>query len=88
MNENDHEEEDDNDVIEVYENEHEEEDDARLEDEDEVDCEVQNDDYGDYDDFWIPSLLKDECISFETIVDIRQFDMEKKEKRSNRCRPF
>ncbi|KAG5143198.1 hypothetical protein JHK82_018893 [Glycine max] len=77
MNENDHEEEDDNDVIEVYENEHEEEDDARLEDEDEVDCEVQNDDYGDYDDFWIPSLLKDECISFETIVDIRQFDMEK-----------
>ncbi|XP_028215161.1 protein FAR1-RELATED SEQUENCE 5-like [Glycine soja] len=61
----------------VNENDHEEENDVGLEDEDKVDCEVQNDDYGDYDDFWIPGLLKDECISFETIVDIRQFDMEK-----------
>ncbi|KAG4936598.1 hypothetical protein JHK85_051517 [Glycine max] len=61
----------------VNENDHEEENDVGLEDEDEVDCEVQNYDYGDYDDFWIPGLLKDECISFETIVDIRQFDMEK-----------
>ena len=67
----------DNDVTEVYENDHADEDDVRLEDEEEVDSEVHNDDYGDYDDFWIPDLFKEECISIDTVVDIREFDMEK-----------
>ncbi|KHN16236.1 Protein FAR1-RELATED SEQUENCE 5 [Glycine soja] len=42
----------------VNENDHEEENDVGLEDEDKVDCEVQNDDYGDYDDFWIPDVSR------------------------------
>ncbi|KAH1214938.1 Protein FAR1-RELATED SEQUENCE 5 [Glycine max] len=66
----------DNDVTEVYPNDDDDQHDVRLEDEDEVDSEVHNDDGGDYDDFWIPSLLKEECISIDSMIDIRQFDME------------
>ncbi|KHN13123.1 Protein FAR1-RELATED SEQUENCE 5 [Glycine soja] len=66
----------DNDVTEVYPNDDDDQHDVRLEDEDEVDSEVHNDDGGDYDDFWIPGLLKEECISIDSMIDIRQFDME------------
>ncbi|KAL2974685.1 hypothetical protein AAZX31_14G118500 [Glycine max] len=52
-------------------------DDVGLEDEEEVDSEVDNDNYRDYDDFWIPGFFKEECITIDTIVDIRQLDMEK-----------
>ncbi|RZC08726.1 Protein FAR1-RELATED SEQUENCE 5 [Glycine soja] len=67
---------DDNDVTEVYPNDDDGQHDVGLEDEDEVDSEVHNDDGGDYDEFWIPGLLKEECISIDSMVDIRQFDME------------
>ena len=43
----------------------------------EADSEVDNDDYRDYDDLWIPSFFKEECITMDTIFDIRQFDMGK-----------
>ncbi|KAH1210303.1 Protein FAR1-RELATED SEQUENCE 5 [Glycine max] len=52
-------------------------DDVGLEHEEEADSEVDNDDYRDYDDLWIPSFFKEECITMDTIVDIRQFDMGK-----------
>ena len=52
-------------------------DDDGLEHEKEVDYEVDNDDYRDSDDFWIPGFFKEECITTDTIVDIRQFDMRK-----------
>ena len=65
----------DNDVTEVYENDDDDQHDVRVEDEEEVDSELQNDDDGDYDDFWIPGLSKEECISIDSMVDIRQFDM-------------
>ncbi|KAG5049027.1 hypothetical protein JHK85_010130 [Glycine max] len=60
-----------NDVTEVYPNDDDNQHDVGLEDGDEVDSEVHNDDGGDYDDFWIPGLLKEECISIDSMVDIR-----------------
>ena len=52
-------------------------DDVGLEHEEEANSEVDNDDYRDYDDLWIPSFFKEECITMDTIFDIRQFDMGK-----------
>ncbi|KAG5122233.1 hypothetical protein JHK84_040573 [Glycine max] len=65
----------DNDVTELYENDDDDQHDVRVEDEEEVDSELQNEDDGDYDEFWIPGLSKEECISIDSMVDIRQFDM-------------
>ncbi|KAG5001297.1 hypothetical protein JHK87_022369 [Glycine soja] len=82
----------DNDVTEVYDDDDkadeedvdhnrvgdsDNQDDDGLEHKEEVDSEVDNDDYRDYDDFWIPCFFKEECITMDTIVDIKQFDMGK-----------
>ncbi|KAG5042486.1 hypothetical protein JHK87_006401 [Glycine soja] len=48
----------DNDVTEVYEKNDDDQHDVRVEDEEEVDSELQNDDDGDYDEFWIPGHRK------------------------------
>ena len=61
----------DNEVTEVYEKNDDDQHDVRVEDEEEVDSELQNDDDGDYDEFWIPGLSKEECISIDSMVDIR-----------------
>ncbi|KAL5147053.1 Protein FAR1-RELATED SEQUENCE 5 [Glycine soja] len=58
-----------------YENDDDYQDDVGVQDEEEVDSELQNEDDGDYDEFWIPGLSKEECISIDSMVDIRQFDM-------------
>ena len=58
-----------------YENDDNYQDDVGVQDEEEVDSELQNEDDGDYDEFWIPGLSKEECISTDSMVDIRQFDM-------------
>ena len=58
-----------------YENDDNYQDDVGVQDEEEVDSELQNEDDGDYDEFWIPGLSKEECISIDSMVDIRQFDM-------------
>ncbi|KAG4963499.1 hypothetical protein JHK85_040954 [Glycine max] len=46
----------DNDVTELYENDDDDQHDVRVEDEEEVDSELQNEDDGDYDEFWIPVI--------------------------------
>ncbi|KAL2976479.1 hypothetical protein AAZX31_13G011300 [Glycine max] len=58
-----------------YENDDNYQDDVGVQGEEEVDSELQNEDDGDYDEFWIPGLSKEECISIDSMVDIRQFDM-------------